>query len=95
MYARTVNARAQPGRLRELLTTIRASVEPSVGTRPGLRHVLFLVDRDAERILTVTLWDTEADAREVDTSDDAEEQFLRVQTLLSGSPIVTFYEVAE
>ncbi len=93
MHARAINVQAQPGRLPELLELIRDSVGPTVKQLPGWKSVTLLADRDAERVLTVTTWDTEADARAVDGNDAARAQFARVMPLLAAPPALAIYEV--
>ena len=71
MFARTSRWSGDPAALDKWATHVMTKVEPMVGGLPGNAGAVFLIDRQANQALTLTLWDTEEAAL---ASDQAAEQ---------------------
>jgi len=86
MYASITVIQVQPGKIDEAMRIRRDSVVPLARQQTGYRGALAFVDRDANRITTAMLWDTEADMEAFATSDLYQEQLRKVGPFLAGPP---------
>ncbi len=68
MYARLVTSQLQPGKTDEAVRIFNESATPLLKERPGFKGAYVLGDRNTGRGVTITLWETEADASGMDTS---------------------------
>jgi heme-degrading monooxygenase HmoA len=71
MYARTSTWKGSPDTLDRWAAHMRATVGPMVRELAGNSGAYFLVDRDAGRALTLTLWENEDAALQTDRNADA------------------------
>ena len=86
MYASIVRVQVQPGKTDEAMRMRRDAVVPLARKHAGYRGALAFVDRDANSITTVMLWDTMADLDAFGASDGYQDQLRRVGPLLAGPP---------
>ena len=61
MYARVTISEVHPGKQDEAISISQGSILPAARQRKGYRGFLGMVDREANKGITITLWDTEAD----------------------------------
>jgi len=61
MHARVLTATVQPGRLEELVRAVHEAVLTTIKPRPGFKNALLLTDPSTNKVITITLWETEAD----------------------------------
>ena len=52
-----------PERMEEAIRTYRDSTLPAVRIESGFKGALILADRNASKIIAISLWETEADLR--------------------------------
>jgi heme-degrading monooxygenase HmoA len=71
MFARTSRWSGDPAALDKWAAHVMAKVAPMVGGLSGNAGAVFLIDREANQALTLTLWDSEQAAL---ASDQAAEQ---------------------
>jgi heme-degrading monooxygenase HmoA len=84
----------QPGRMDELLGIARESVMPAARQQRGFRDALWLTDRDANKLMIVSLWETREDMEESERSGYYREQLGKFGGLLAGDDVVReTYEV--
>ena len=86
MYASIRVIQVQPRKIDEAMRIRRDSVVPLARQQTGYRGALAFVDRGANRITTVMLWETESDMEAFATSDLYQEQLRKVGPLLVGPP---------
>ena len=63
MHARVITATVQPGRLEEVVSAVHEAVLTPIKQRQGFKHALLLTDPSTNKVLTITLWETEADLK--------------------------------
>lgn len=91
MFARvqTVN---QPAVKLDELAAIAAKQMPSAHDLPGFAGFYYLVDRDAQKALVISLWDTEEHLRQLDAHGAVREQ-VEAEARIK-SPPTEIFEVA-
>jgi hypothetical protein len=94
MYARVITTQYHPEKMDEGLRIYR---EVLAATRQlsGLKGVLGLIDREAGKAMSITLWDTEAEAQASGSgSTYFQAQLTRFASVFSAAPMIETYEVA-
>ena len=95
MYARVITARFQPGKFDEAVTLFRDSTISELKQQPGFKGVLLLSDSTTHKGMTITLWETEADAHASGVgSDHLQAQFAKIASLVAAAPVTETYLVA-
>ncbi len=61
MHARVTRMQAKPGRVDDIVRISRESVVPRVREQKGFMGVVQLVDRETDRAISITLWETLTD----------------------------------
>src|SRR2546430_11338028 len=94
MHARLMIAQYRPGKADEGMQMYRESVLPEARQQRGFKGAMALLDRSTDKGMSITLWETEADAQASGTSTPyLQEQLARVASLLAAAPVVETYEV--
>lgn len=91
MYARMVTAGIKPERVNEAVQRWRETVAPSVQQREGFISARLLIRRDAGKIVSIGLWETEADFQA--TIEWNREQVATFTDFFTEPPVVDGYEV--
>lgn len=94
MFARVTTFQLQPGKIDAWLHIARESVIPVVRQQRGYKDGLVLTDTNANKIVVITLWETEADMKAGETSGYFQEQLTQVVPLLAAVPVPEAYEVS-
>ncbi len=94
MYARLVTIQLHTGTLDEAVQIFRDSTVPDAKQQPGFQGVLALVDRSANKAISITLWQTEAEARASATGGHLQAQINKFASHLAAPPVVETFEVA-
>ncbi len=92
MHARVVTSEIQQGRIDEYISIYRDIV--SGVSQKGFRGALLLTDRSADRSISVTLWETEADMLATETSGWWQEQADKFDPVTEGEHFKEHYEVS-
>jgi quinol monooxygenase YgiN len=93
MYARLATIQFHPGTLDEAVQIYRDSVVPGTRQQPGFQGVLAVVDRSANRAISITLWQTEAEAQASATGGHLQAQINKFASHLAAPPVVETFEV--
>jgi heme-degrading monooxygenase HmoA len=93
MYARVTTFQVNPGQISTWTQTARDSVIAVVKQQPGYNSGLVLTDHSANKMLVITLWETEAEMRAGETSGYYQQQAAKVAPLLTAPPVREAYEV--
>jgi len=94
MYARLVIGQYHPGKADEGVQIYRESVLPEARQQRGFKGALGLIDRSTGKGMSITLWETEADAQVSGTNTPyLQEQLAKVASLFAAAPVVETYEV--
>ena len=94
MYARVSTVEVQPGRMDEVIDISRDSVLPAAQQQQGFRGGLWLTDRDANKIMIVSLWESREDMEAGEASGYYREQIGKFGGMLAGDVIREAYEVS-
>ncbi len=94
MYARVSTAEVQPGRLDEVIDISRDSVLPAARQQRGFKSGLWLTDRDANKIMIVSLWESREDMEAGEQSGYYREQIGKFGGMLAGDVVREAYEVS-
>ncbi len=94
MYARVTTAYVQPGKVDELNQYSRETLVPIYPQQQGFKGALFLTDHSANKVMAITLWETEAEmaAGEAGTGY-YREQLAKMAQLFASAPVREAYEV--
>ena len=92
MHASVATAQIQSGKMDE---TIRVFQEIASEIQiPGMKGSYLLTDRETNTVMTVTLYETEADANAVEASAKFQEGVGRLAGVMDGQPTRKIYEVS-
>ena len=93
MYARVVTIQYQPDKKEEGLQMYRDMLA-AARQQPGFKGILGLMDREAGKAMSITLWET---AAEVQASGESSAYFQTQSTkfasILAAAPIIEMYQV--
>jgi heme-degrading monooxygenase HmoA len=57
VFARALELTSRPGKLREVIRTLRERVMPTLNAQPGyLEHFILASDAEPDRVVVLTLW---------------------------------------
>ncbi len=91
MYARVIRASFAPDRVDEAIQLWQAAVAPTAVQQQGFKNARLLVDRASGRVMSIGLWETEADfQRSIDWNA---EQLTRFIALFAAPPSIEHYEL--
>ena len=93
MYARVITSQLQPGKTEDAITLWRDSVAPGLKQTKGFKGAYLVGDRNTGKGVTITLWETEADAMAVDASGQYQQTIAMFAALFAAPPTREQYEV--
>ena len=93
-HARVLTATAHPGKTDEGVQIVRDSLLPVTRQQPGYKGYLALTDRTTGKVISITLWETEADLNASESSGLLREQLGKVAPVLATQVVREVYEVA-
>lgn len=94
MHARVTTLEIQLGKAGEVIHIFRDMVVPAAKEVKGFQGAWLLTDPAANKIISVTLWETEADLAAGETSGFYREQVGKVAGLVAAPPVREAYEVS-
>jgi heme-degrading monooxygenase HmoA len=94
MHARVTHFQILPGKVEETTSLYRGSVIPAAQGEKGFEGVLLLVDRNTDKGISITLWETEADMTKGEASGFYQEQLAKFKDIFGAPPLREHYEVA-
>ena len=96
MHARVTIAQYHPGKADEGMQLYRESILPAARQQRGFKGALGLLDRSTGKGMSITLWETEADAQASGASSPYfQEQIAKVASLFVAAPVAETYEVTD
>ena len=93
-HARVLTATVHPGKTDEGVQIVRDSVLPVTRQQPGFKGELLLTEHSQNKVIVITLWETEADLLAGETSGYLQEQLGKVAHLLATQVVREVYEVS-
>ena len=94
MYAQVVRVQLQSGNVDEAVSIFRDSVLPAAQQQQGFTNAYLLIDRQANRGMGVSLWETEANVAALASSGFYQEQIAKLAAVFAAPPEREVYEVA-
>jgi quinol monooxygenase YgiN len=93
MHARSGTLYPRSDRFDHVLQLLRDAVAPAVQKKPGCIGMLIMNNRQAGRIVGITLWESEADMLASAKGEYLQEQVSRIITYLRRPPEFEEYEI--
>jgi len=93
MYARVITTQLQPGKADDATNLWREKIAPSLKQTKGFKGAYLFGDRNTGKGVTITLWETEADATAMDTSGQYQQSIALFAQLLAAPPTREQFEV--
>jgi quinol monooxygenase YgiN len=93
MHARSGTLYPRSDRFDHVLQLLRDAVTPAAQHEPGFNGMLIMNNRQAGRVVGITLWESEADMRASAKGEYLQEQVSRVITYLRRPPEFEDYEI--
>ena len=94
MYARLTIMTIKKGGTAEAIRIHETNALPVARVQKGYRGSYFLADREADKCVAMTLWESEADAAANEENRYYQEQLVRFMALYAAPPVREGYEVA-
>lgn len=94
MYARVVTAPVKPGTISEGISVYENSIVPAMQEQPGFRGTTFLVNETGNTVISISLWQTEADMQASEASGYLQAQLAKVAPFVTAPPTNEHYEVS-
>ena len=93
MHARLTSVAIQPDKIDEASRIYRDSIIPAVQQQKGNKAAYLLVDHATGKGVSITLWDSEADAQAYESSGSYREQVGKVAQFFTSPPSLATYTV--
>ena len=94
MHARMMTFQVRPGMIDQMIGLVRDSLVPVAASQQGFRGGFALTDRERERVVGVTLWDSEADMIAGENNTYLQGQLGKLADLVESAPVREHYEVS-
>jgi heme-degrading monooxygenase HmoA len=94
MRARIITAQIHPGKMDELISIYRESIVPAAKEQKGFKDAILLTDHNTNKVISITLWEREADMKAGETSSYVKEQIAKAVPTFAGPPTTEHYEVS-
>ena len=93
MYARVLTNEIQPGKAEEWKNIISDSLIPAFKKQKGFKGLILLVDKNSNKSIGCSMWETENDLNANDESPFVHEQLAKLKNLIAGQPVREKYEL--
>lgn len=93
MHARVTTAEVQQGKLNQAVQTYQEIVLTATQQQSGYKGAILFVDRDANRAISITLWDSEEEMTGGEISPYYIEQLRKLAQFFAAVPTRESYEV--
>jgi quinol monooxygenase YgiN len=92
VYARVVTNQIQPGKIDQWLALISDSVVPALKDQDGFLGFVALVDREHDKTVGYSMWESEAALAVSESSGHYQAQIAKLGTVLASPPARETYE---
>ncbi len=93
MVARVTTVQVKPENIDDTTKLYGESVVPAAKSQKGYQGAYMLVDRNTGKGVSISLWDSEEDARANEQSGYYQEQVGKFKDFLTAPPVQEGYEV--
>ena len=87
MFARLTRFEANKDKTDEVINIYKNSVVPSVKSEKGRKRSSLLIDRNSGKGISISMWETEADAIANEQSGKRQEQVDKFKDLFTAPPV--------
>lgn len=94
MYARVVTAPVIPGKMQEGIGIYENSIVPAMKEQPGFMGTTFLVNEAENKVISISLWETEAAMQASEASGYLQAQMAKVAAFVTAPPTNEHFETA-
>jgi heme-degrading monooxygenase HmoA len=94
MFARLTIVQVKPEKMEETRKIFKEGVVPGAKSQKGYKGIYLLEDRKTGKGISMSLWDSEADAIANEQSGYYQEQVGRFKDFMTAAPVQEGYEVA-
>ena len=94
MFARLVSAQVRSDKLNEGIMIWKEKDIPLMESVKGYRGAYLLTDRKTNKVISLTLWDSEEDAIADEQSALHQKQVSMYKGLLIGEPVTQYFKIA-
>ena len=96
MHAQLITSQFQLDKLDEVGQLYRESILPELRQLPGFKGRMVLVDRSKGKVIAITLWESEADARASgEGSAFRQASMAKLAPFYAAPSVIEIYEVAD
>jgi heme-degrading monooxygenase HmoA len=88
MYMKVATVEIAPGKMDEYLRLFQAAQVPAMQAARGFQEARLLTDAHTGKVMSITLWETEADAKAAPAQPE------RYGDLLAKPPTFEYYELS-
>ena len=93
MFARALELTTRPGKLREVVRTLREGVMPTLNAQPGfVEHFILASDAEPDRVVVLTLW-TRPEHAEWFYRHHHRKMWRKLEPLLEFEPVIRTFNV--
>lgn len=93
MFARVTTVDVQPSTADQVSSIYQSSIVPDIKAAQGNQGAYLLVDRASGHGLSITFWDTVANAQAYESSGTYRAQVAKVAQYFTSAPSLATYEV--
>jgi quinol monooxygenase YgiN len=93
VYARVVTNQIQAGKIDEWLALIRDSIVPVLKDQDGFLGFVALVDREHDKTIGYSMWESEAALAVSESSGHYQAQIAKLGAVLASPPVREAYEL--
>ncbi len=94
MYARVVTAPTKPGAIREGIRVYKESILPAMQKQAGFLGTTSLVNEAENKVISISLWATEADMQASEASGYLQAQMVKVAPFVTAPLANEHFETA-
>ena len=94
LFARLTIAPIKEGKMDDLMKIYKESIVPAAKAQEGYQGAYLLTNKETNKAISVTVWDSEKDAIANEQSGYYKEQVAKAVPCFSGSPVREGYEIS-
>jgi heme-degrading monooxygenase HmoA len=94
MHARVILGRVKLHKQDEAIAIYKETVMPAAKQQKGFKSVHLLTDKDTNKFISITIWETKNDMIAGESSGYLQEQLGKIAKLFVGPPTIQHYDVS-
>lgn len=93
MYSTILTVQLQPGKTDEAMQILRDKIFPTLKDHQGFKSAHLVGDRNTDKLVYITFWETEADITAMDSSGTYQQSVAQFARLFAAPPVREKYGV--